>query len=312
MNLTRADPVKLRHFVAVLDSGSFARAAEISGISQPAMSKSVRALEEVLGARLFERGRAGARPTHYAELLANHARAILAEYALAEAELRALTQVDQQGVSIGANLSLCQSLLPRAIARFRRRWPHITVSVEVGLSKALYAALLSGDLDLVLSAPEEGVVADAGLTRTFVLEEHDALVVGAGHPLLTLPGISIGDLIDYPWIVPRRSFRLDRIHAVFAATRLPPPAQILRSESADLALGLLIEEPFICLIGEGLVRSNLRSGQLARLPGLGLTESRPAYLATRRGSRLRPPVQNMSVIVQEVAKERPEGEPRPG
>ncbi|HEX7853075.1 MAG TPA: LysR family transcriptional regulator [Sphingobium sp.] len=303
MNLTRVDPVKLRHFIAVLDTGSFARAAERAEISQPAISKSIRVLEEALNLRLFERGRAGARPTRYAELLAAHARVILAEYALAEAELRAFSQADHQQIAIGASLNLAQTLLPRAIARFRRRWPDVTLSVEVGLSTPLFGRLLNGDLDLVLSAPEEGVSIDERLSRTYLLEEKDVLVVGAAHPLLKRGAISLSDLLDFPWIVPRRSNRLDRIHAVFAANRLPPPAHVLRSESSELARGLLAQEPFICLIGEGVLRSEVEAGRLAILPDLGFDNSRPAFLSIRRNSHLRAAARNLALLLQEVARE---------
>ncbi|HEX7871803.1 MAG TPA: LysR family transcriptional regulator [Sphingobium sp.] len=301
MDLTRADPARLRHFIGVMDTGSFARAAEASGISQPAISKSIQALEQALGMRLFERGRAGARPTAYADRLAAHARIILAEYSLAEAELRALSMANEQQIAIGASLSLAQSLLPRGIARFRRRWPDVTVSVEVGFSAPLYAALLNGDLDLVLSAPEEGVAVDERLSRTFLLEERDALVVGAGHPLLGRDVVSLADLVPFPWIVPRRSSRLDRIHAVFASHRLPPPAYVLRSESSDLARGLLAEEPFICLIGEDIFRSEIAAGRFATLPDPGLTTSRAAFLSTRRNSHLRPAARNLATLLKEVA-----------
>jgi len=299
----RVDPVKLRHLVAVSDTGSFARAAEEAGISQPAISKSIRALEDGLEVRLFERGRAGARPTRYGELLVSHARAILAEYGLASAELHALGKAHEQRFAIGVSLSLAQSLLPRAISRFRRRWPEETLSVDVGLSTPLLAGLLKGDYDLVLSAPEEGVAIDERLRRTFLLEERDALIVGSAHPLLKQDAITLADLLDYPWIVPQRSTRLDRIHAVFARHRLPPPAHILRSESGDLARGLLKEEPFICLMGEGVLRADLVSGNVAILPDLGFSAGRAAFLFTRRSAHLRSAARNLSDILQETARE---------
>ena len=298
----RVDPIKLRHLIAVTDSGSFARAAETVGISQPAISKSIRALEDALGMTLFERGRAGARPTPYSALLVTHARAILAEYALAAAELHAMGKAEERQIAVGASLSLAQSLLPRAIARFRRRWPDTSLSVEVGLSTPLFADLLTGNLDLVLSAPEEGVEIDARLSRTLLLEERDALVVGKGHPLLRQDVITLPDLLDYPWIVPRRSGRLDRIHSVFARHRLPPPAQILRSESGDLARGLLKEDPFICLMGEGVLSADIVSGALAMLPDLGFLSTRTAFLFTRRNSHMPSAVRNLSMVLQESAK----------
>ena len=299
----RVDPAKLRHLVAAADARSFAGAAAAIGISQPAISKSIHALEELVGTRLFDRGRSGARLTREGELLVAHARAILAEYNLAAAELTALRKADGQQVSIGVNLSLAQSLLPRAIARFRRRWPEPTMSVQVGLSAALLEGLLNGDLDLVLSAPEDGVHIDARLSRTFLLEERDVLVVGATHPLLQQDRLTIADLLDYPWIVPRRSSRLDRIHAVFAHHRLPPPAYILRAESGELARGLLREEPFICLMGEGVLQADIAAGTLAILPDIGFGSSRAAFLFTRRSTRKQTAADNLAIVLHDIVTE---------
>ena len=301
MDISQVDPTKLRHLLAVLDTGAFALAAQKTGVSQPAISKSIRALENVLAVRLFERGRAGARPTRYAELLAPHARVILAEYALAQAELRALSNAGEQAIAIGASPSLAQTLFPKAIARFRRRWPDVTMSVEVGLSAPLFDGLLGGDLDLVLSAPEEGFAIDGRISRTFLLEERDGLVVGADHPLLSRETIALADLLEFPWIVPRRSARLDRIHAIFAGSGLPPPSHIIRSEASELARGLLMEAPFICLIGKDVLRFELDSGRLATLRDLGFDSSRPAFLSTRRGSRLPAAVRNLADVLMRTA-----------
>jgi DNA-binding transcriptional LysR family regulator len=303
MDLTRIDPTKLRHFLAVLDSGSFALAAQRTGVSQPAISKSIRALEETLTISLFERGRAGARPTRYADLLASHARVILAEYALAQAELHALSNAAEQDLAIGASLSLAQTLLPKAIARFRRRWPAVTLSVEVGLSTPLFEELLAGNLDFVLSAPEQGFAIDARISRSFLLEERDALLVSARHPLIGRDSIALPDLLDYPWIVPRRSARLDSIHMRFAAAGLPPPSYIVRSEASELARGLLVEEPFICLIGEDILRSEIQGGRLATLPDLGFASSRSAFVSSRRGARQRPAVRNFIAVLMDVVRE---------
>ncbi|TVV76534.1 LysR family transcriptional regulator [Sphingomonas solaris] len=302
MRMTSIDPAKLRHFVAVLDAGTFALAAQRLGISQPAISKSIRATEERLGVPLFERGRAGARPTDQARLLAAHARGILAEYALADAELHALGKADAGALAIGASLSLAQSLLPDAIAAFRRRWPDVALAIDVGLSEPLFARLLEGELDFVISAPEPGFPIDARIDRTFLLEEQDALVVGADHPLLAKAEIALGDLLAFPWIVPRRSARIDRIHAVFAAGDLPPPARMLRAEASELARGLLMTAPFICLIGASVLGFEIETGRLATLPDLGFGSTRPAYLARRRGARLRLPARNLATLLTDAAK----------
>ncbi len=302
MDLTRLDPVKLRHLVAIVDAGSFAGAAEGLGISQPAISKSVRALEEVVETQLFERGRAGARPTRYADLLAGHARVILAEYRLAGAELQSLRQANAQQIAIGASLSLTQTLLPAGIAAFRRRWPDVAITVDVGFSEQLLADLSDGRLDLVLSAPEGTTEIGDRLGRTFLLEERDALIVGATHPLLSMDRAGLSDLLAYPWIVPRRSGRLDRIHAIFAKHGLPPPANILRAESGDLARGLLRQGSFICLMGEGVLRADIVAGQVAVLPDAEFAATRAAFLFTRTSTRSRPPLRNLATVLLDMAR----------
>lgn len=297
MDLTSVDASKLLHFIAVLDAGTFASAARRLGLSQPAISKSIRAIEDRLGVRLFERGRAGARPTEQATLLAGHARVILAEYALAEAELRAFGKADASVLAIGASLSLAQTLLPEAIARFRRRWPDVTLSVDVGLSAPLFARLLEAELDLVVSAPEPGFAVDDRLDQIFLLDEQDALVVGADHPLLGRSSLVLDDLLAFPWIVPRRSARIDRIRAVFAANGLPPPAQLLRAESSELARGLLLKAPYICLIGTAVLGFEIETGRLATLQNLGFGSTRAAYLTSRRGARLGLAARNFTEIL---------------
>lgn len=302
MDIAAIDPAKLRHFVAVLDAGAFATAAQHIGVTQPAISKSIRAIEDRLGVSLFERGRAGARPTPPALVLAPYARTILAEYALAEAELRAAAKADGHALAIGASLSLAQSLLPGAIFRFGQRWPEVAMSVDVGLSAPLFARLLDGDLDLVISAPEPGFPIDERIDRTFLLEEHDALVVGSDHPLLMRKTITLADLLAFPWIVPRRSARIERIHAVFAAAGLPSPSQMVRAESSELARGLLMTAPFICLIGADVLGFELASGRLATLPESGFTTTRSAWIASRRGSRPGMPARNFRTILLALAR----------
>ncbi|WP_019516933.1 LysR substrate-binding domain-containing protein [Sphingomonas sp. Mn802worker] len=302
MDLSRLDPVKLRHLVAVVDSGSFAGAAAVLRISQPSISKSIRVLEDAFATRLFERGRAGARPTRYTEVLVQHARTILAEYELAAAELRALTKAGEQQLAVGASPSMAQGLLCEAIARFRHRWPETMVSVDVRFSAPLLAELLGGGLDLVLSAPEEGGVDDDRLSRTLLFREQDVLVVGANHPLLGRADLRLAALLDYPWIVPRHSARLDHIHAVFARDRLPPPPYMLRCEAGDLARGLLVREPFICLMGEGVLRSDLEAGRLAILPQHDFAASRGAFLFTRRAGPPHIAACNFAGVVIDLAR----------
>lgn len=292
------DPVKLRYFLAVFDARHFARGAAQIGVSQPAMSKSIAGLERSLGVTLFERGRFGAQPTAFATLLAGHARLILAEGELARAELAGLRNADAGVLRIGASPSLAQTVLPAAIGRYRRRWPGIILSVDVGLSAGLFDQLLAGDLDCVVSAPSPGLAIDDALDQHFLFEERDILVAGAHHPLAGRERLDLAELRSFPWIVPRRSGRLEQIHRVFAAAGLPPPEAMVRSESADLARGLMLREPFVCLLGAGILAWELDTGVLRELSDPGFSVTRRAFLTSRRRSRMSPAARNFVGIVR--------------
>lgn len=295
------DPVKLRHFLAVLENRNFAGAAQRLGISQPAISKSIASLEKTLGFPLFVRGRQGAQPTATADILAGHARLILAEGKLAEAEIRALGNAAAGRLAIGASVSLAQTLLPRALARFRRRWPEVVVSVDVGLSPSLFDALVAGELDFVVSAPPAISAYDDIVRQDYLLDERDALIMGADHPLAGDPAPSLELLASFPWIMPRRSGRLRHIHAVFASAGLPPPTQMLRSESTELARGLLHSAPYICLLGDTIFQAEIEAGVFRALRDERFALTRPAFLTSRKRSRPRPAARNLATILREVA-----------
>lgn len=295
------DPVKLRHFLAVLENGNFGRAAQRLGISQPAISKSIASLEKALGFPLFVRGRQGAQPTASADILAGHARLILAEGKLAQAEIRALGNAAAGGLAIGASVSLAQTLLPQALNRFRKRWPDVVVSVDVGLSPSLFDALVAGELDFIISAPPAISAYDDIVRQDYLLDERDALIMGADHPLADDPAPSLAALAAFPWIMPRRSGRLRHIHAIFASAGLPPPAQMLRSESTELARGLLNSAPYICLLGDTIFQAEIEAGAFRALHDERFALTRPAFLTSRKRSRPRPAARNLATILREVA-----------
>lgn len=295
------DPVKLRHFLSVLECGNFAGAAQRVGVSQPAISKSIASLERSVGVPLFVRGRQGAQPTASADVLAGHARLILAEGQLAQAEITALSNAAAGRLAIGASVSLAQTLLPQALARFQKRWPDVVVSVDVGLSPSLFDALVAGDLDFVISAPPVVSAYDDIVRQDYLLDERDALIMGADHPLANDPAPSLSALGAFPWIMPRRSGRLRHIHAVFASAGLPPPARMLRSESTELARGLLNSAPYICLLGDTIFKAEIETGRFRALHDERFALTRAAFLTSRRRSRLRPAAGNLATILREVA-----------
>ncbi|TFL17519.1 hydrogen peroxide-inducible genes activator [Jannaschia formosa] len=149
MNLTLR---QLRYFDAVARHGHFGRAAEASGVSQPALSVQVKELETELGARLFERGPRQVRLTAFGETFAGRARAILR----AVDELGELARVSKGGLSgrlrLGVIPTVAPYLLPRVVTALGGTWPALDLEIRETVTPNLLDALAEGALDAAILA----------------------------------------------------------------------------------------------------------------------------------------------------------------
>ncbi|MEU9251194.1 LysR family transcriptional regulator [Streptomyces sp. NPDC048270] len=183
-------PQELRVLVAVAERGGFSAAAAALGLTQSAVSHSVRGSEAKLGAVLFERGRTGASPTPAGERAVGHARRILRLYEVMGAEVRGAGRSAPGGeglagvLRIAAFRSAALHLLPPALERLTARHPGLRPEVrvvrELGAGTAGEVAAGRADLGIAtLGGPDE---APPGLLAGVLAEEAYALVHPAGHP----------------------------------------------------------------------------------------------------------------------------------
>ncbi|MER5487761.1 LysR family transcriptional regulator [Streptomyces sp. NPDC002812] len=182
-------PQELRVLVAVAERGGFSAAAASLGLTQSAVSHSVRGSEAKLGAVLFERGRTGASPTPAGERAVGHARRILRLYEVMGAEARgaggAAAPAALDGVlRIAAFRSAALHLLPPALERLTARHPGIRPEVrvvrELGAGAAGEVAAGRADLGIATLGVAQGL--PPGLLSGVLVEEAYALVHPAGHP----------------------------------------------------------------------------------------------------------------------------------
>jgi DNA-binding transcriptional LysR family regulator len=147
---------RLHHFLLVVEAGTFTAAARRAHLSQPALSASIKALEEDLGARLLHRGRGGARPTDAGEALLPHARRALPAVSDGRRAVEEVAGLHVGEVRLGAGPTACTYLLPPTLAAFRREHPGVRYFLREAHAPAVWAGLESGELDL-------GVVSDASV-----------------------------------------------------------------------------------------------------------------------------------------------------
>ncbi|MER6419452.1 LysR family transcriptional regulator [Streptomyces sp. NPDC001137] len=178
-------PHELRILVAVADTGGFSAAARALGLTQSAVSHSVRGSERRIGAVLFDRGRTGARTTPAGEQAVTHARRVLRLLDVLTAEARGAARSDaaEGPLRIVAFRSAALHLLPPVLERLRARHPGIEPRVrivrEVGRGAA--GEVADGKADLGIATLGGSLPLPPGLVASGLFEEPYALVHAAGH-----------------------------------------------------------------------------------------------------------------------------------
>ncbi|AXK38977.1 LysR family transcriptional regulator [Crenobacter cavernae] len=154
MTTTLIDPLLLKSFVAVVESGSFTRAGERVHLSQSTVSQQLRRLEEQLGCQLVDRGGRYVVATDDGERLLGYARRLLG---LMDEAVEQLREGHAEGeVRIGVPEDFASDALTPALAAFARAHPAIRLEVTSGLSNTLWRQFCSGDYDLVLVKQRPG------------------------------------------------------------------------------------------------------------------------------------------------------------
>jgi DNA-binding transcriptional LysR family regulator len=243
--------LKLRHLTlvcALADQGTMVRAAEQLHVTQPILTRSLRELEDLLGARLFERGPKGVAPTPVGTTFVGHARTVLGQIGRAGTEIDDLVHARTGQVRVGTHLAGASLLLPKAIAQLKRRSPGIAVLVREATPDVLTQDLLAGDLDLMVSRLQPTTL-DPRLRSEPLYREPIALVTRSGHPARGQDAPELASLLDYPWVLPVQQTDLrHQFESVLAAAGLPLPADRVECTSMMIIQYLLVESDAIGLL----------------------------------------------------------------
>lgn len=293
---------RLKVFLAVMDSRNFAKAADVMGMSQPAVSKNVKKLEDHLNVKLFERGRHGAEPTKYAEAIERRTKLLLTESRLIQAEVEALRDSHKGQLVIGGAPPFLPRILPEALQLFRKRWPDIHIHVDHGLSTTLFPALERGEFDFILSIPPKRLLHQE-LTSIELKYKHERrLVMRQDHPLSRINDADLEHLAKYPWVLARGLGNWDKISSTFLTAGLEPPKIALDTTSDTLTKALIEQNNYIGCFTKDIFALEEKSGILTGISNTSLFQPRPAYITHRRRSPLSAPARNMIEIIKTVCE----------
>ena len=299
--------VKYRHlqcFLEIARQRSVVKAAAALSVTQPAVSKTIRELEELLGVALFERRGRGVALTRFGEVFLRYAGASVT--ALRQG-IDSITQARTKGgmpIKVGALPTVSTRVMPLAVSLFKQANTGTVVRVVTGDNSVLLSQLRTGDLDLVV-----GRLADpelmTGLSFEHLYSERISFVVRPDHPLLQEKPFELGRIAHYTVLMPTEGSIIRPMADRFLITHgiASIPDQI---ETVSMAFGRRYTRmnDAVWIISRGVIVDDLADGMLAELPVETESTIGPVGLTTRADT---PPSLAAIMLMQtirEAAKKR--------
>lgn len=301
---------QLAHFVEVARHGNYARAAEALGLAQPTLTRSIQALERQVGAKLLDRGRAGASPTALGVELLERAEALLRQAEETQRDMQLLTGRGAGHVSIGTGAYAADISVGTAAARLCRKHPGIRLDIAIHDWTELVPRLLDGRVDLVVA--EASMVLDDERLEVESLPSHrGVLFCRAGHPLLAQGAdLSVEDLAAFPFAATSLPQRLENA----LATDRPRTRFLVRhrADTFELIRRIVLESDAVSGAVPSQIAADLAAGRVAVLP-LELPGLHSGYGIIRLARRTASPaalafIEELRQVEAEIAA----GERQPG
>ncbi|MFC6631948.1 LysR family transcriptional regulator [Microbulbifer taiwanensis] len=190
---------QLRHLRAIVQHGTILRAAEVLHLTHPALTRSLNNLEETLGVQLFERSKAGMRPTPFCLQLARRCDQVLLDIDDIQREAELYRNVQTGTLNIGVGRAMKDLITRNTLPEFVESHPRVVVGVSEGTPEELVYRLKRRELDLLVAG--SGSYRDIDGIRYQHLQDIPlSVIVNPAHPLRARADIRFDDLVPYPLI----------------------------------------------------------------------------------------------------------------
>lgn len=270
---------QIRYFLEIQRAGSFVRAAQALGLTQPALSRQVALLEREIGESLLDRGGRNLRLTPAGEVFLDYAVRINDLWRQMQDSLKHPERELSGEYSLSAGGTVAAYILPGVLKKIHKKYPHLVFRVSEGDAQETREALLRGDVDLGILTGEGS---ESALIQKPYLTDRIIPVAAKTHPLFRKKKLSLGDIDgeDFVFFHPASAVRRvveKKIRTL--KTKLNPSVVmelrslqgVIRSIEAGLGIGFISE---FCL-----------TPKLKRLPFAELIAEREFYFSYRRHHR---------------------------
>ena len=190
---------RLKSYCLVVETKSFSRAAQAKHMTQSAMSRLVKSLEEELGVKLLHRKGKAVVPTAEGRLFYEHARKILEGYARMEQDISTATNTAKGALRLGASRTPAIHLLPQVLYDFSKAHPDIRIDLSVCKTSSVLRDLKDSRIDVGIV---EGSIDNETISAEAIAEDEVVIIAPEDHPLAKKKNVTIHELSTQTFILP--------------------------------------------------------------------------------------------------------------
>ena len=294
---------QLKYFLGILRHGNFNRAADALFVTQPALSKSMRALEDALGVTLLDRTASGVIPTPYGRILANYAALACQELQRATEEITALSTHGSGRIVVGAAAAILRYLLPTTFENVSALNPKLEVVISEGLREQLHVQLLRGEIDVAICTFVDNL-AGSELVQEVILTDRPCVVAHHSHPLHRRKVASGKDLSHYRWIVPSAGEQeRGQLTAMMMADGGAAPVVAVETTSSTLMAQLIGQQPFLSYLPGLLLATDPAYNNIRAVPTAMIWPPHQVCIVYRKGSIQLPVIETFLSAVRSAASQ---------
>ncbi|MDB5926360.1 MAG: LysR family transcriptional regulator [Betaproteobacteria bacterium] len=291
----------IEYFVAVAEHGNLRRAAEALGLSQPALSKSLRRMEESMHTKLVRKIPKGIELTAVGSAFLGHVRRIRLCLEDVEHEVTDLTQGRAGHLRLGCGPDMIELFVQSACTRLLDSAPKVTLSVTMAQNDTLFPAVRNGEYDLILSGLPSAAYPD--LVHEQLLDDPFVVYAAATHPLVRRKRITLADLVGQEWVLSMPSaLSTSRWAQTFASSGLQAPKVTTTTNSHALMLHMVASSERLGFMPRWYVRRGGSKVRLAELPITHPDWSRLGGISYRKDAYLSPAALRFIELVKTIAE----------
>lgn len=260
---------QLEMFQAVAEEGSFTKAGERLHVSQSAVSRQIKILEEELGGVLLHRSRKGVHLTHAGELLLKTANRLFRDLQDVVWQISEAHELHRGSLRLGGGMTVCIYILPKLLKKYRSLYRHVDLRVTSGTSESILRLLRNHEVDLgLLTLP----IVAKDLQVVPVLKEEMVVVTSPSHPLSAKGSIRPRDLSRFPLILFEQGSNTRKVLDQFFLDEQVPVDVAMETENVEIIKSMVANGIGITIVPYAAVAKDVRSNRFSfnRIEGVRL------------------------------------------